>query len=104
MRPTLAGLRVCRPVSFTTWVPRPASQPACMYELRTHALGGLHRNPGPTDVSTEQRGSTKQGIGGGLVSAPVCSREYPYVGFVWCPTTAFRTCTSSHSSLSGPAS
>src|SRR5205809_7648758 len=36
--------------------------------------------------------------------APVCSHEYPYVGFFRCPTTAFRTFTSSHSSWSEQSS
>jgi len=56
-----------------------------MYELRTHVSGGLHRNPGPTDVSTVQRGSTKQGLGGYPVSSLVCSHENPYVGFLSVP-------------------
>ena len=64
---------------------QPSSRRRACTNCVLSVTGGLHRNPGPTGVSTVQRGSTKRGIGGNLVSAPVCSHEYPYVGFLSVP-------------------
>src|ERR1700682_527136 len=101
MRPHLAGVRLSRAfLQHIGLFDRPPKPRTCTNFVLS-VLGGLHRNPGPTDVSTVQRGSTKQGVGGNRGSSPVCSREYPYVGFFRCPTTAFRTFTSSRSSWSG---
>src|SRR5437867_11663715 len=102
MRPPLAG-QFCpfaRRVDLFGRSPKPRACTNCVLSV----LGDQHRNPGPTDVSTVQRGSTKRGIGGKPVSLPVCSHEYPYVRFIRCPTTAFRTFTSSRSSWSCSAS
>src|SRR5580765_8101592 len=104
MRPPLAGPRLS--LAFPHHIglfDRPPKRQTCTNFVLS-VLGGLHRKPGPTDVSTVQRGSTKQGIGESLVSSPVCSHEYPYVGFFRCPTTAFRTFTSLRSSGSGRSS
>src|SRR5882672_11341164 len=101
MRPPLAGVRLS--FAFAHHIGlfnRPPKRRTCTNCVLS-VLGGLHRNPAPTDVSTTQRGSTKRGIGENRVSLPVCSHEYPYVGFFRCPTTAFRTFTSSRSSWSG---
>src|SRR2546428_3488671 len=104
MRPPLAG--VCLSFAFAHHIglfdrpPEPRICTNCVLGV----VGGLHRNPVPTDVSTTQRGSTKQGIGGNPVSSPVCSHEYPYVRFFRCPTTAFRMFMSSRSSWSGRSS
>src|SRR5712691_9485265 len=104
MRPPLAGARQFRALAhYIGLFDRPPEPRACTNCVLS-VLGGQHRNPAPTDVSTEQRSSTKRGIGGNPVSAPVCSHECPYVGFFRCPTTAFRTFTSSRSSWSGRSS
>src|SRR2546430_8350445 len=104
MRPHLAGARLFRAfVQHIGLIDRPPERRTCTNCVLS-VLGGLHRNPAPTDVSTTQRGSTKQGIAKNLLSSPVCSHGYPYVRFFRCPTTAFRTFTSSRSSWSGRSS
>src|SRR2546428_1398363 len=103
MRPHSAGVR--RLFGFLTRSAHATDPPARAHVLIAYSRGGsLHRTSRPTNVSTVQRGSTKRGLGGYPVSGPVCSHEYPYVGFFRCPTTAFRTFTSSHSSWSEQSS
>src|SRR3979490_557591 len=85
MRPHLAGVRLCRAFAHDIGLFDRPPEPQTCTNCVLCVSGGLHRNPRPTDVSTVQRGSTKQGIGEIAVSSPVCSHEYPYVGFFAVP-------------------